>query len=406
MRQAERHVTVVGDEQSNSVLVGVSPRFYSRTMEMLYSIDRPPPQVSIQVLIAEVALNDRLEFGMEWALQDLLFSENATVGPNGVVQGHDMDFVGGTDLGAAGSFGGFSFAITGEDFNFLLHALQSDGSLEVLSRPSIMVENNEEANITIGDRVPFVSNSSVSDAGQITSTVQYEDVGIILDVTPHINPDGYVNLEISPEISSLNEGSGVPISEGFTPPTFSNRKAETVVTVKDGETIVVGGLIQTQESSNESKVPIIGDIPFVGNLFRATTNTRRRTELIMVLTVNIVHDEHDAFVESVKLRDQSGFLPERMKRSPLMGKLRILPGDTDATYPVDDVRSPETTPTPDLPLYGPMPGIYGPIRPGAGEDGPDIIATEAYGPPRVSSAIGVDSTTNVGAGSRTSQDGK
>ena len=154
-RQAERSVTVLGDEKSNSVLIGVSPRYYSRTMEMLYSIDRPPPQVNIQVLIAEVALDDRLEFGMEFALQDLGFSNNATVGPNGIVQGHDFDVVGGTSVGAAGSFGGFTFSITGEDFNFLLHALQSDGSLEVLSRPTIMVENNEEANIVIGDNVPF-----------------------------------------------------------------------------------------------------------------------------------------------------------------------------------------------------------------------------------------------------------
>ena len=94
--------------------------------------------------------------------------------------------------------------------------------LEVLSRPTILVENNEEANITIGDRVPFVTSSAVSDSGQINSQVQYEDVGIILNVVPHINPDGYVNLEVEPEISALNPaGSGVQISEGLTAPTFS-----------------------------------------------------------------------------------------------------------------------------------------------------------------------------------------
>jgi type II secretory pathway component GspD/PulD (secretin) len=131
LRQAERHVTVVGDEESNSLLVGVSPRYFSRTMDMLTSLDRPPPQVNIQMLIAEVILDDNLEFGMEWALQDLLFSETVTQGPNGTVRGNNFDFVGGVDVGAAGaagSFGGFSFAITGEDFGFLLRALQSDGS--------------------------------------------------------------------------------------------------------------------------------------------------------------------------------------------------------------------------------------------------------------------------------------
>jgi type II secretory pathway component GspD/PulD (secretin) len=99
LRQAERHVTVVGDEESNSLLVGVSPRYFSRTMDMLTSLDRPPPQVNIQMLIAEVILDDNLEFGMEWALQDLLFSETVTQGPNGTVRGNNFDFVGGVTWG-------------------------------------------------------------------------------------------------------------------------------------------------------------------------------------------------------------------------------------------------------------------------------------------------------------------
>jgi len=384
MRQAERHVTVVGDEESNSLLVGVSPRNYSRTMEMLYSIDRPPPQVSIQVLIAEVILDDSLEFGMEWALQDLTFSKSATVGPNGIVTGHDFDFVGGTDVGAAGaagSFGGFSFAITGEDFGFLVRALQSDGSLEVLSRPQITVANNQEANITIGDKVPFLRGSTITDSGQTQSQVEYEDVGIKLLVTPHINPDGYVNLEVNPEISALNSGSNVQISEGLTAPTFTKRSAETVVTVKDGETIVIGGLIQTTEDERETKVPIVGDLPYVGNLFRAQTSTRRRTELLMVLTVNVLRDEHDAYVESTKLRDQSGFMPDKIRRNPLMGGLRVLPDDQTDLDQTTPQRSPRSVRPGDRPLYGPAPQIYGPDQPGSDRPTSDGPARETYGPP-------------------------
>ncbi len=380
MRQAERQVTAVSDESTNTVLLGFSPRNYSRTMEMVYAIDRPPPQVVVQVLIAEVALDDRLEFGMEFALQDLSFSKNAVVGPNGIVTGHDFDFVGGTDVGAAGasgSFGGFSFAITGEDFNFLLRALQSDGSLEVLSRPTITVENNEAANITIGDNVPFLRNSQVTDSGQVNSSVDYEEVGIILDVTPHINPDGYVNLEIKPEISQLNQGSNVQISEGLSAPTFSKRSAETVVTVKDGETVVIGGLIQTQEDQRETKVPILGDIPVVGNLFRATQNTRRRTELLIVLTVNVIRSEQDFHEQSVKLRDQSGFLPDKIKRNPLMGGIRILPGEKNEGD-FDDNTQDQQQPSPweDKPRYGPTPDIYGPPRKTSDEKG-----LETFGPP-------------------------
>jgi len=305
------------------------------------------------------------------------------------VRGNNCDFVGGTDVGAAGaagSFGGFSFAITGEDFNFLIRALKSDGVLEVLSRPNITVANNQEANITIGDRVPFLRGSNISDSGQVNSTVEYEDIGIQLDVTPHINPDGYVNLEIRPEISSLNTGSNVQISEGLTAPTFANRSAETVVTVKDGETVVIGGLIQTTEDDRETKVPIFGDLPYLGTLFRATSHSNRRTELLLVLTVNVIRDEHDAYEQSVRLRDQSGFLPDSTKSSPLMGRLRILP---DEKSEAEDGSGMEGSRTPirtvprkrDRDLYRPSPDVYGPSRPRQ-VDPPRGPARETYGPPR------------------------
>jgi general secretion pathway protein D len=249
------------------------------------------------------------------------------------------------------------------------------------------VANNQEANISIGDEVPFLRGSQVTDNGQVNSQVEYETVGIQLQVTPHINPDGYVNLEIAPEISALNSGSNVQISEGLTAPTFTNRSAETVVTVKDGETVVIGGLIQTTEDERETKVPVMGDLPYVGNLFRATTSSRRRTELLMVLTVNVIRDEYDFAEESAKLRDQSGFLPERVKQSPLMGNLRILPNQAEAdnSYDSDDVRSqparrdnkPIYGPAPTQPQYGPAPKQrqYGP----ADWDRPP--ARPVYGPP-------------------------
>ncbi|MBN1510859.1 MAG: hypothetical protein JXB13_02500, partial [Phycisphaerae bacterium] len=294
-RRAERHVTAISDEGSNSVLLGVSPRFYSHYMTMIQQIDRPPPQVMIQVLVAEVTLTDTVGVGFEFAAQDLRFTENAVVGPNDTVQGSGFDAVGGTDLGAAavaGSMGGFSFSITGEDFNFLFKALQSDGIVEILSRPTIFVANNSPGNIQIGDQVPIVQGTSTSDSGQISSTVNYQDTGIILNVTPHINPDGYVNLEVAPEISQLSP-STVQISEGFNAPIITKRSAETIVTVKDGETVVIGGLIQTNESETETKVPIVGDIPGLGALFRSTTVESRRTELLIVLTVNVCRTEDD-----------------------------------------------------------------------------------------------------------------
>ncbi|UCG15890.1 MAG: type II and III secretion system protein, partial [Phycisphaerales bacterium] len=333
-----------------------------------------------------------LGIGFEFAAQDLNFTENAVVGPNETIQGADYDYVGGTDVGAAsvgGALGGFSFSITGEDFNFLFKALQSDGMVEVLSRPTILVENNEEANITIGNQVPIVQGVATSTAGQLSSQVTYENVGIILDVVPHINPDGFVNLEVKPEISSLSPSS-VQISEGFTAPIISERSAETVVTVKDGETVVIGGLIDTSEQQSETKVPILGDVPGVGALFRATNMESRRTELLIVLTVNVVRSEDDAYALSLKMRDGSGIITPKIKRSPLMEGLRILPEEEEGLGPVDIEAMPiapeRDEAEPDRQLYGPNPDVYGPQVPQRVQisRAPTEETKQVYGPALVS----------------------
>ncbi len=383
MRVAERLITAVTDESSNSVIIGASPRYFDQYMNMIRKIDRPPPQVMIQVLIAEVTLNDRIELGMEFAAQDLQFTERAFIGPNGTVQGpNNFDFAGGTSLGAAGTGGGFSFSVTGEGFSFLLRALQTDGRAEVLSRPVVMVQDNETGNITIGDRVPFVRNATVSDTGQLQSQVEYEDVGIKLDVTPHINPDGYVNLEIAPEISAL-AASTVPITEGLNAPTFTNRSAETTVTVKDGETIIIGGLITSSVIHRETKVPVLGDIPGLGLLFRTNIDDRERRELLVVLTVKVLWDEADALRASLEQRDKSGIIPEKVKRDPLFEGLRIRAEEEPSLSPVPRSEPPIRSEPVRPPSYGPTPGVYGPTRRTTATDMPrdDRKLTAAgYGP--------------------------
>ena len=169
MRRMERQISVeaIGNEEegSSSLLIGTSRRAYRKTMEMIQGLDRPEPQVMISVLIAEVTLSDDIELGIEIAGQDLHFSEEAILGPNGIIQGSDFDYVAGSSLGAAGTGLGFNFTITGEDFAFLLHALEQSNRLEVLSRPILLVRNGEEGNITIADQIPIVAASQVTDTG-------------------------------------------------------------------------------------------------------------------------------------------------------------------------------------------------------------------------------------------------
>jgi len=369
-RKQERQVSVesVGTEEkgSSSLLVGTSKRAYQRTMEMIQSLDRPEPQVMISVLIAEVALNNNVDLGIEFAGQDLNFSDSSVEGPNGVVEGSDFDYVLGTDLGAAGlGLGGFNFTINGEDFSFLLRALQQDDRLEVLSRPVLMVRNGEEGKITIADQVPIVSSSQLNPTGQTQSTIGREDVGIVLTATPHISPDGYVTIEIKQEISNL--GPNVQLTEGVSSPIFRTREVDTNVTIRDGETVVIGGLIQTSETNAENKVPILGDIPWLGVLFRTMSAQSRRVELMVVLTVDILRSDEDVRDMSKDQRDMFQ-LPDSIRQSPLMEGLRITPQEQALGPKVDSGAGKVPPPGPaieprreDRELYGPRPKTYGPV---------------------------------------------
>jgi len=365
-RKQERQVSVesVGkeDKGSSSLLVGTSRRAYQRTMDMIQELDRPEPQVMISVLIAEVLLTDNVDLGIEIAGQDLNFSDSAVKGPNGIVQGSDFDFVGGTNLGAAAPLG-FNFTITGEDFSFLFHAFQQNSRLEVLSRPVLLVRNGEEGNITVADSIPVVSSSSVSDSGSTNVTPGRENAGIILTATPHISPDGYVTIAMKQEVSNI--GENVQLSESVSQPIISKREVTTNVTVRDGDTVVIGGLIQSRDGENERKIPILGDLPGIGVLFRTTSKSSTKTELLVVLTVDILRSDEEMHQMSVEQRDRY-VLPDSIRQSPLMEGLRITPQE-QALGPKGDRGPDKGLPAPavqprrdDREMYGPRPKTYGP----------------------------------------------
>lgn len=382
-QRMERDVSVIAHEESNQLIISTSPRMKSSVLSIVESLDTPPAQVMIQVMIAEVTIDDRFEMGLEFALQELRFSETAVPGGNGILQSSHFDVVGGTDLGAAGSgLGGFSFTITGEDFNFLVRALQSDSRLEVIQRPMIMCQDNQVANITVGQSVPIPQATGQNTGGTVQTNVVYQDVGVILKVEPNINPDGWVYLKVAPEISDIADSS-IQVGPGVFAPIFTNRKAETFVAVKDGETVVIGGLITTSESESESKVPLLGDLPLIGAAFRTTVRVKRKTELLLALTPRIVRTVEDGYRMSIEERDKSGIITDEMKASPLFEKLRITPQSEDEIssieeFPVDDYVAPQDRGTPTQPIkntpappdkkYGPQVPKYGPMVPSDPED--------------------------------------
>jgi len=268
----EKEVAVVADTNSNTLLLSASPRYFPRFKQIIEELDEPLAQVLIQVILAEVTLDKTSDLGVEWTVQS-------------------GDFAAGTDFGVVDDlarFGGFSSSVTGSDVNFLLRAMEADGRLEVLSRPQILTADNQEATIDIGQRVPLVRDTRVSGENLNTITsFEYEDVGVNLTVTPRISPDGSVKMEVAPTISQLSS-SQVQISKDLSTPIINQRKATTTVSVQNGESVIIGGLISTTDDRRRSKVPFLGNIPYLGALFRSSRSVSDRKELLIILTPQLL----------------------------------------------------------------------------------------------------------------------
>lgn len=308
-RVLEREVTIVGDEKSNTVLVSASPRYMQRVQEMIKELDVDPPQVLIQVLLAEVTL----DYSDEWGVD---MNASGDVG--------EFDVAGGFGLASAfvTGMGVPSLTVSSSDFDLLIRALQSQGRLQVLSNPSVMAANNESAQIQVGETIRVPESTSFTDTQQ-RSEVVAEDIGIILNVTPSINPDGFVRMTIQPEISELSART-IQISEDFQSPIITRRQADTTVTVMDGQTIVIGGLISDRYELRTRKVPLLGDIPLVGMLFRSDTETSTKTEFLIVLTPYVVASP--AEIEDMTEREVERLsvpmnVKEQIRRSMLEGRL-------------------------------------------------------------------------------------
>ena len=268
-------VYVVADEDTNSLLVLTGSKNFERVKQILADLDRPVPQVVIKVLIAEVTHEKTLDLGAEFSILNLR--------PSG--RGSSLF----SDFDVAGQTGGLVYKLVEEDVTAALRALEKVGKLDVLSRPYILASDNQPASITVGQEVPFIRQSRTTETGQTINTIQYEDIGIILNVTPHINPDGLVIMDVSPEISTVT-GVTVPISETVSAPVFAKRSAESRVAIQDGQTIVIGGLMEDRKTGNVQKVPLLGDIPLLGWLFRRTVEEKAKTELLLFLTPHVARE--------------------------------------------------------------------------------------------------------------------
>ncbi|MCX5691625.1 MAG: hypothetical protein NTV94_17845, partial [Planctomycetota bacterium] len=274
MRRLEQEVTVVGDEKSNKLVISTSPRYMDTVLSIVNELDTPPPQVMIQVLLAEVTVDTSEQWGMD-----------ASVGPFGG-EGYKLGSLGGGS-GVATALGVPNLSVSSADFSILIRSLEAQGKLEVLSNPQVTVNNNQKAEINVGDEIGVAGNTERSSVGSLVSSVTRIPVGIIMNVTPAISDDGFVRMEINPEISQLTNRT-TQINRDQTAPVITRRKVETVVTVRDGQSVVIGGLIQTTQEQRRTKVPLLGDIPVIGAPFRTKVNEARKTELLVIVTPRVI----------------------------------------------------------------------------------------------------------------------
>ena len=214
---------------------------------------------------------------------------------------------------AANQSNGAFFTLNTQNATATLYALAQRGKVSVLSRPSILARNNQEAVILIGQSVPLPSGNVISDTGANSTSVQYTDVGIILRVTPYITSNRNIEMIVSPEISSLAQQT-VQISQNFSAPIINKTSAETVVVTPDQTTVVIGGLMQKTDSTQINKVPLLGDIPVVGNLFKRTTKTYEKNELVIFMTPYIVEGHRPPGGSQHQRREPYGRTAGRFQR--------------------------------------------------------------------------------------------
>jgi general secretion pathway protein D len=291
--------TITADETNNAIVVFASPRDYALMEDALRRLDVLPLQVMIDAIVSEVTLNNELQFGIQWYFT----TQGNTAQFNNNASGTTPVPIPPTQV-----LPGFSYLYQTANVTATLNALRAITDVHVLSAPKLMVLNNHTASIEVGDEVPISTSASqgtlVADSPVINS-IQYQQTGVILKVTPRVNASGLVLLDISQEVSAVANTSTASANSGTAPtPTITERKIVTSVAVEDGDTVALGGLIQNEVTKNKNVIPLLGEIPFIGRLFGSTDNTINRTELVVLLTPRVVRTRVDADAITKELRDK------------------------------------------------------------------------------------------------------
>lgn len=357
-RNLAGQVLLIPDIDTNSIIVVSPPNLWPVCKKVLDEMDELPAQVMIEAVVMEVDLNKQNQFGVEWNLPGMkLFGLNDTSGTAATGFGLHTG-TGNTAVSTNGTTGapgsaleqGFTYALSAGKASVFINAVAQDTTANVLSTPRIVTSNNATAQINISESVPYVgSETAATVAGQApTISTSFLNVGVILTVTPRITDDGYVMMDVDQQANTLL--GFVTLAPNVSAPEVNQRESQATVSIRDGETVVLGGIIQNTINDTINKVPILGDLPVLGNLFKSSNKQKGKTELLVFLTPHVIRTPDDA--RTLRLMTTNEM--DKDVRDPLNQTLHSQPATPGA---------PSTVPAPAQPS---TPGGVAPVAPAPG----------------------------------------
>jgi type II secretion system protein D len=391
----EREILIEPEIVTNSLIVSATPAYFEQIRKIINELDRRPPMIAIQVLIAEVTLNDDEQFGVEWGLQDSLlfdrsistnrFNFNNSSFPNDNtaaslatrenLAGQALSNLTVGRIDPALGFGGLVLSASNESVNVLLRALEASSRAQIISRPMVQTLDNQLAYVNVGALVPRITGTTSNQTGIVNPTVDDISVGVILEVTPRTSPDGTIVMQINATKSSVgDDATGIPIftdaaGNVIRSPQIPLTTAQTIVSARHGQTVILGGLITNAQTESTRRIPYMADIPVLGRLFRFDTVSMARTELLIIMTPFIIqNEEQNDLLNQRETERMSWCIADIVNiHGPVgvSGNPAFNTHPADVIFPdIDPTAPPPASPMPADPLLPPLPGIPG-IPPGA-----------------------------------------
>jgi len=288
-------VRITAQKSSNQLIIRARPSQWDEIQSAIKRLDNPPMQVQIETRILEVSLTGDLSLGVQWYLGKLAGNSGTSGVENTSGSGGGLG-QGGAGLGATDAL---YYSFVSSNLQIALHALETNGNTRVLSAPSLVVLNNQQAQIQVGANIPITQTSVTTTSESTYSSVEYVQTGVILDVVPRINPGGLVYMDIQQQVSDASD-----TTDANGNPSISTRAVSTQVAVQSGQTVLLGGLIQQSESQTDSSVPYLARIPGLNWLFGNTTRSRGRSELLVLITPRLIGNSSQAGQVTDQYRQQ------------------------------------------------------------------------------------------------------